>query len=124
VLFTIRTLPVGVTFVCLSSAYRWGNTPLNDAYIGGNKNLIKLLEVARNSQLSELSDNSQESRGTNKIVVLTYIYIALPSSIILLAINFQFMDGILLHKNLFLKIIIGTSLNLKLLSFFGLQTIL
>jgi hypothetical protein len=73
VLFTIRTLPVGITFVCLSSACRWGNTPLNDAYIGGNKNLIKLLEVARNSQSSELSDNSQESRGTNKIVVLTYI---------------------------------------------------
>ena len=71
-LFTIRTLPAGVTFVSLSSACRWGNTPLDDACIGGNKNLIKLLEVARTSQLSELSDCSQGIRGTNKIVVLTY----------------------------------------------------
>jgi hypothetical protein len=71
-LFTIRTLPAGLTFVSLSSACRWGNTPLDDAWIGGNKNLIKLLEVTRTSQLSELSDCSQEIRGTNKIVVLTY----------------------------------------------------
>ncbi|KAI9174634.1 hypothetical protein LWI28_020378 [Acer negundo] len=31
---------------------RWGNTPLDDACIGGNKNMIKLLEVARTSQMS------------------------------------------------------------------------
>jgi hypothetical protein len=57
---------------CLLHARRWGNTPLDDAWIGGNKNLIKLLEVTRTSQLSKLSDCSQEIRGTNKIVVLTY----------------------------------------------------
>ncbi|KAG6619781.1 hypothetical protein I3842_Q081600 [Carya illinoinensis] len=41
---------------------RWGNTPLDDACIYGDKNLIKLLEVARTSQLSELSNGAQESR--------------------------------------------------------------
>ncbi|KAM3703026.1 hypothetical protein ACJW31_04G066200 [Castanea mollissima] len=41
---------------------RWGNTALDDALIGGNKNLIKLLKVARTSQLSGLSDCSQEIR--------------------------------------------------------------
>ncbi|CAB4311841.1 unnamed protein product [Prunus armeniaca] len=35
---------------------RWGSTPLDEARIGGNKKLIKLLEVARASQLSEFSD--------------------------------------------------------------------
>ncbi|KAI5330579.1 hypothetical protein L3X38_029977 [Prunus dulcis] len=35
---------------------RWGCTPLDEARIGGNKKLIKLLEVARASQLSEFSD--------------------------------------------------------------------
>ncbi|XP_021803158.1 potassium channel SKOR-like isoform X1 [Prunus avium] len=35
---------------------RWGRTPLDEARIGGNKKLIKLLEVARASQLSEFSD--------------------------------------------------------------------
>ncbi|KAG6627699.1 hypothetical protein CIPAW_15G147500 [Carya illinoinensis] len=39
---------------------RWGNTPLVDASIGGNKDLIKLLKVATTSQLSELSYRSQE----------------------------------------------------------------
>jgi hypothetical protein len=72
VLFAVRTLPAGVTFVSLYSTCRWGNTPLDDACIGGNKNLMKLLEVARTSQLSELSDCSQRIQGTNKIVVLTY----------------------------------------------------
>ncbi|CAN6584787.1 unnamed protein product [Malus baccata var. baccata] len=40
---------------------RWGRTPLDEARIGGNKKLIKLLEVARASQLSEFSDHSQET---------------------------------------------------------------
>ncbi|KAF5469216.1 hypothetical protein F2P56_013305 [Juglans regia] len=39
---------------------RWGNSPLDDAAIGGNKDLIKLLKVATTSQLSELSYRSQE----------------------------------------------------------------
>ncbi|KAL5815414.1 hypothetical protein ACOSQ4_026055 [Xanthoceras sorbifolium] len=41
---------------------RWGNTPLDDARIGGSKNLIKLLEVARTSQMSEFPGFSQEIR--------------------------------------------------------------
>ncbi|CAB4281433.1 unnamed protein product [Prunus armeniaca] len=32
---------------------RWGRTPLDEARIGGNKKLIKLLEVARTSQFSD-----------------------------------------------------------------------
>ncbi|KAG2667744.1 hypothetical protein I3760_15G129700 [Carya illinoinensis] len=43
---------------------RWGNTPLVDASIGGNKDLIKLLKVATTSQLSELSYRSQEIQVT------------------------------------------------------------
>lgn len=61
-----------MTFVSLSSSCRWGNTALDDALIGGNKNLIKLLKVARTSQLSGLSDFSQEIRGMKKNVVITY----------------------------------------------------
>eukprot|EP00257_Ricinus_communis_P028191 XP_025015605.1 potassium channel SKOR isoform X3 [Ricinus communis] len=38
---------------------RWGNTPLDDARVGGNKNLIKLLEVARTTQMSEFSESPQ-----------------------------------------------------------------
>ncbi|XP_058179676.1 potassium channel SKOR [Rhododendron vialii] len=39
---------------------RWGNTPLDEARICGNKNLIKLLEDAKSSQLSKFPDFSQE----------------------------------------------------------------
>lgn len=35
---------------------RWGNTPLDEARVGGNKNLIQLLENAKQAQLSESSD--------------------------------------------------------------------
>lgn len=42
---------------------RWGNTPLDEARIGGNKNLIKLLEEAMSAQLSEFSSCSQEIRA-------------------------------------------------------------
>ncbi|KAJ7975285.1 putative Potassium channel SKOR [Quillaja saponaria] len=42
---------------------RWGNTPLDEARIGGNKNMIKLLEVARSSQLAELFECNQGNRG-------------------------------------------------------------
>ncbi|KAL5545105.1 hypothetical protein UlMin_008889, partial [Ulmus minor] len=41
---------------------RWGNTPIDEARIGGNKNLLKLLEVARSSQMSEFSNSSREIR--------------------------------------------------------------
>ncbi|KAB2028664.1 hypothetical protein ES319_D05G111800v1 [Gossypium barbadense] len=39
---------------------RWGNTPLDEARICGNKNLIKLLEDAKSTQLSELPHCSKE----------------------------------------------------------------
>ncbi|KAI9080052.1 hypothetical protein K1719_037985 [Acacia pycnantha] len=42
---------------------RWGNTPLDDAHMGGNRNMIKMLEVAKISQLTELSHNIQEPRA-------------------------------------------------------------
>ncbi|KAJ4961672.1 hypothetical protein NE237_021582 [Protea cynaroides] len=41
---------------------RWGNTPLDEGRICGNKNLIKLLEDAKHAQLSEYSDHTQEIR--------------------------------------------------------------
>ncbi|CAK7324876.1 unnamed protein product [Dovyalis caffra] len=41
---------------------RWGNSPLDEARIGGNKDLIKLLEVARASQMSKFSDYPQLPR--------------------------------------------------------------
>ncbi|XP_062118093.1 potassium channel SKOR-like isoform X2 [Humulus lupulus] len=41
---------------------RWGNTPLDEARIGGDKKLIKLLEVARSSQLLEFSESYQENK--------------------------------------------------------------
>ncbi|XP_060204220.1 potassium channel SKOR-like isoform X2 [Lycium barbarum] len=43
---------------------RWGKSPLDEARVGGSKNLIKLLEDAKGSQLSEFSmsfGKSQES---------------------------------------------------------------
>ncbi|TKY56680.1 Potassium channel SKOR [Spatholobus suberectus] len=39
---------------------RWGNTPLDEARMCGNKNLIKLLEEAKSAQLSEFPYPSQE----------------------------------------------------------------
>ncbi|GLT45484.1 hypothetical protein SLA2020_193130 [Shorea laevis] len=41
---------------------RWGNTPLSEARLGGNKNLIELLEAAMASQMIEYS-NSQQIPG-------------------------------------------------------------
>ncbi|WJZ98165.1 hypothetical protein VitviT2T_016712 [Vitis vinifera] len=55
---------------------RWGNTPLDEARIGGNKNLIKLLEEAMSAQLSEFSSCSQEIRGTTKTT--TFASVILP----------------------------------------------
>ncbi|GMI75411.1 STELAR K+ outward rectifier [Hibiscus trionum] len=42
---------------------RWGNTPVDDARIGGNRNLIGLLEAARTSQMAEFLDCPQQIRG-------------------------------------------------------------
>jgi ankyrin repeat protein len=37
----------------ISLQNRWGNTPLDEARMSGNKNLIKLLEDAKSAQLTE-----------------------------------------------------------------------
>ncbi|KAK8686739.1 hypothetical protein V6N13_125759 [Hibiscus sabdariffa] len=42
---------------------RWGNTPVDDARIDGNRNLIALLEAARTSQMAEFLDRPQQIRG-------------------------------------------------------------
>ncbi|MFQ6629145.1 hypothetical protein Gotur_007188 [Gossypium turneri] len=42
---------------------RWGNTPVDDARIGGNRNLIALLEAARASQMADFFDHPQQIRG-------------------------------------------------------------
>ncbi|XP_022726072.1 potassium channel SKOR-like isoform X2 [Durio zibethinus] len=42
---------------------RWGNTPLDEAHIVGNRNLIGLLEAARASQMTEFSDCPQQIRA-------------------------------------------------------------
>ncbi|KMS99189.1 hypothetical protein BVRB_2g047040 [Beta vulgaris subsp. vulgaris] len=39
---------------------RWGNTALDEAWMCGNKNLIKLLETAKSAQLSQSSGNIEE----------------------------------------------------------------
>ncbi|XP_042518765.1 potassium channel SKOR-like isoform X3 [Macadamia integrifolia] len=46
---------------------RWGNTPLDEAHMCGNKNLIKLLEDAKSVQLSKYHDCSQEIQETDKM---------------------------------------------------------
>ncbi|KAL5574136.1 hypothetical protein UlMin_023733, partial [Ulmus minor] len=43
---------------------RWGNTPLDEGRMCGNKNLIKLLEDAKAAQLSDFPNNAQEITGT------------------------------------------------------------
>ncbi|PON79288.1 Voltage dependent potassium channel [Parasponia andersonii] len=53
-------LDAGASVFCKD---RWGKTPLDEARIGGNKKFIKLLEVARSSQLLEFSESSQEFQG-------------------------------------------------------------
>ncbi|KAK6249838.1 hypothetical protein SCA6_003843 [Theobroma cacao] len=42
---------------------RWGNTPLEEARIAGNRNLIGLLEAARASQMTEFSDCLRQIQG-------------------------------------------------------------
>ncbi|XP_022869416.1 potassium channel SKOR-like [Olea europaea var. sylvestris] len=39
---------------------RWGNTPVDEGRMCGNKNMIRLLEEAKAAQLSEFPDHSQE----------------------------------------------------------------
>ncbi|XP_054786421.1 potassium channel SKOR-like [Prosopis cineraria] len=48
---------------------RWGNTPLDEARMGGNKNIIKMLEVAKVTQLALLSHGIQEPRA--KVLLLS-----------------------------------------------------
>jgi|AraCvinosormetaG_1042628.scaffolds.fasta_scaffold07395_6 hypothetical protein len=43
---------------------RWGNTPLDEALGCGNKMLIKLLEDAKNSQISSFPSGSKEPKGS------------------------------------------------------------
>ena len=69
-------LPLIITFFWIFVSGRWGNTPLDEARIGGNKNLIKLLEEAMSAQLSEFSSCSQEIRGTTKTT--TFASVILP----------------------------------------------
>ncbi|CAL5445307.1 unnamed protein product [Camellia sinensis] len=44
----------------------WGNTPLDEARIGGDKNLVKLLEDAKSGQLAEFSDCFKEIQDATK----------------------------------------------------------
>ncbi|GKC84739.1 ankyrin repeat-containing protein [Tanacetum coccineum] len=46
---------------------RWGNTPLDEARLSGNKILIKLLEEAKYLQFPEFPSSSQEPSVTDKI---------------------------------------------------------
>lgn len=43
--------------------FRWGNTPVDEGRMCGNKNMIRLLEEAKAAQLSEFPDHSQEVTG-------------------------------------------------------------
>ncbi|KAF2545542.1 hypothetical protein F2Q70_00024098 [Brassica cretica] len=43
---------------------RWGNTPLDEALVCGNKMLIKLLEDAKTSQMSSFLNSSKEIKGS------------------------------------------------------------
>lgn len=42
---------------------RWGNTPLDEARLTGNKVLMKLLKEAKSFRLSEFPSSSQETTG-------------------------------------------------------------
>lgn len=66
-------LPLFVTLLWIFFPGRWGNTPLDEARIGGNKNLIKLLEEAMTAQLSESSSGSLELRGTTKATTFAFL---------------------------------------------------
>lgn len=42
----LKTYPHIITINCLFVCHRWGNTPLDEARVGGSKKLIKLMEDA------------------------------------------------------------------------------
>lgn len=67
---------LGLSF-CLSLPCRWGNTPLDEALMCGNKNLIKLLEDAKSAQLSEFSHPSSEFTGIDNTVLFFFYSIEL-----------------------------------------------
>lgn len=46
------------------TACRWGNTPLDESRMSGNKNVIRLLEEAKSTQLLEFPLQSQEITGS------------------------------------------------------------
>ncbi|KAI3911937.1 hypothetical protein MKW92_035687 [Papaver armeniacum] len=45
---------------------RWGNTPVDEGYISGNKKLVKLLEEAESAELSTVGASTSEIQVTNK----------------------------------------------------------
>nr|KYP52659.1 Potassium channel GORK [Cajanus cajan] len=51
---------------------RWGNTPLLKAHTSGNRNMIKMLEVVKVSQLAELSSSIHETQGMVKFLSTEY----------------------------------------------------
>ncbi|XP_021909583.1 potassium channel SKOR-like isoform X2 [Carica papaya] len=52
---------------------RWGNSPIDEARMGGNKGLIKLLEAARNSEISNCGRRSEgASMEKKKCSVFAY----------------------------------------------------
>ncbi|KAI9087397.1 hypothetical protein K1719_030717 [Acacia pycnantha] len=61
-LFTVAEMLIEAGASVLSTD-RWGHTPLDEARIGGNRSMIRLLEVAKISQLAEVSDGIQETQG-------------------------------------------------------------
>lgn len=56
---------------------RWGNTPLDEGRMCGNKNLIKLLEAGKVAQLSEFPQCAQEITGITEKVNTIFLKINL-----------------------------------------------
>lgn len=52
---------------------RWGNTPLDEGRMCGNKNLMKLLEAAKAAQLSESPHRAHEMTGITKNYTTFYL---------------------------------------------------
>ncbi|XP_028791312.1 potassium channel SKOR-like, partial [Neltuma alba] len=69
-LFTVAEMLIEAGASVLSTD-RWGYTPLDEARIGGNRNMIRLLEVAKISQLTEISDDIQETQEIAETLVST-----------------------------------------------------
>lgn len=63
-----KSKPVGKICWC-----RWGNSPIDEARMGGSKGLIKLLEAARNSEISNCGRRSEgASMEKKKCSVFAY----------------------------------------------------